>query len=198
MFTLEDALMLIMFAIVMTTTPGPNNVLLLASGVTFGVLRTGWHVAGILAGVFLQIGLVGAGLGAIFSREPGIQVALKFAGSLYMVWLAHRLWRASSVQSAVVMRPIRFFEAAGFQFLNPKAWLMATTVISVFVAPGDHYAARVVTSGLIFCATALPCIVLWAASGEVLRRWVRDSAALKRMNRAMALLALATVLLLWA
>lgn len=190
--------MLLVFSVVMTITPGPNNVLLLASSVTFGALRTGWHMAGILAGVFLQIGLVGAGLGVIFSREPSIQIVLKLAGSLYMVWLASRLWQANSVQSAVVMRPIRFLEAAGFQFINPKAWLMATTVISVFVAPGDHYAARVVTSGLIFCASALPCIGFWAASGDVLRRWVRNSASIKRMNRVMALLALATVALFWA
>jgi threonine/homoserine/homoserine lactone efflux protein len=185
------------FAFVMTITPGPNNVLLLASGLAFGVRRTGWHMAGILVGVLLLIGLVGSGLGVLFAREPNAQIALMIAGSLYMLWLAGKLWRAGELQAATVVRPIRFHEAAMFQLLNPKTWLMATTVISVFVPPGEHYAERVVAAGLLFNAVALPCISLWAASGEALRRWIQSPVALQRINRAMAVLAAATVFLFW-
>lgn len=197
MLTLDMVLALMMFAFVITITPGPNNVLLLASGLTFGMRRTGWQMAGILTGVLLQITLVGGGLGMLFIREPGAQVALKVAGSLYMLWLATKLWRAGELQASTVARPIRFHEATLFQFLNPKTWLMATTVISAFVPPGEHYAERVIAAGLIFNAVALPCITVWAASGEALRRWVQNPVALRRINRFMAVLAVGTVLLFW-
>lgn len=196
-FTLDMALALMVFAFVMTITPGPNNVLLLASGLTFGMRRTGWQMAGILTGVWLQIGAVGAGLGALFGQAPHAQTILMLVGSLYMLWLAGRLWQAGRLQTVSVARPIRFHEAAVFQFLNPKAWLMATTVISAFVPPGEHYPERVVAAGLIFVAVALPCISVWAASGEALRRWVQNPVALRRINRVMAMLAVATVSLFW-
>lgn len=197
MLTLDTALALMVFAFVMSITPGPNNVLLLASGLAFGMRRTAWQVAGILAGVLLQISLVGAGLGVLFAKQPNAQLALMLAGSLYMLWLASKLWRAGTTQAATVARPIRFHEAAMFQFLNPKAWLMATTAISAFVPPGEHYAQRVAAAGLLFNTVALPCITLWAASGEALRRWIQNPLALQRINRAMAVLATATVFLFW-
>lgn len=197
MFSLDIALALMLFAFVMTITPGPNNVLLLASGLTFGLRRTGWQMAGILTGVQLQIGVVGAGLGVLFAQEPKAQLGLTVAGSLYMLWLAAKLWRAGELQATMVARPIRFHEAALFQFLNPKTWLMATTVISAFVPAGEHYAERVVAAGLLFNVVALPCIGLWAASGEALRRWVQDPLALQRINRTMAVLAIGTAALFW-
>lgn len=197
MFMPDTTLALMIFAFVMAITPGPNNVLLLASGLAFGMRRTGWHMAGILTGVLLQIGLVGAGLGVLFAREPNAQIALTIVGSLYMLWLARKLWQSGRLQAVTVARPIRFHEAALFQFLNPKTWLMATTVISAFVPPGEHYAERVVAAGLLFSAIALPCIGLWAASGEALRRWIQSPVALQRINRAMAVLATATVSLFW-
>lgn len=197
MLTFDVMLALMFFAFVMTITPGPNNVLLLASGLAFGVRRTGWHMAGILAGVLLQIAVVGAGLGMLFAREPRAQTALMIAGSLYMLWLARRLWLASSLQGGNAARPIRFHEAALFQFLNPKTWLMATTVVAVFVPPGDHYAQRVAVAGMLFNLVALPCIALWAVSGEALGRWIHDPVALQRINRLMAVLTMATVIMFW-
>lgn len=197
MLTWEIALPLMTLAFVLTITPGPNNVLLLASGLAFGFRRTGRQMAGIVTGVFLQIVLVGAGLGALFARFPHSQLLLKCAGSLYMAWLAAKLWRAGRAEAVTLARPIGFREATAFQFLNPKVWLMATTVVSAFVPPGGHYAARLASVGLLYCATAFPCICVWAACGEALRRWVQDPVALRRLNRAMAVLALATVLLFW-
>ena len=197
MLTLDIPLALTAYAFVMAITPGPNNVLLLASGLTFGLHRTIWHLAGILIGMVMQIVLVGAGLGVLFAREPVVQVVLKLTGSVYMLWLTRQLWRAGALQSVASTRPIRFHEAATFQFVNPKAWLMATTVIAAFVPPGEHYAERVVMTGFVFAAVALPCISLWAASGGVLRVWVQDPATLQRINRALAVLAATTVILFW-
>jgi threonine/homoserine/homoserine lactone efflux protein len=87
------------YALVMTITPGPNNVLLLASGLTFGLRRTGGHLAGVLAGTGLMICLVGAGLGALFVTVPASQTVLKFAGSVYMLWLAYQLWNAGELKT---------------------------------------------------------------------------------------------------
>lgn len=195
--TLDLILALALFAFLMTITPGPNNVLLLASGLSFGIKRTGWQISGILTGVMLQICLVGAGLGVVFAQEPRLQTALTLAGSLYMFWLAKKLWQAGKLQTAPVARPIRFYEAVIFQFLNPKTWLMAVTVISVFVPAGENYAMRVAGAGLIFNLVALPCICLWAVSGEMLRRWIENPLALQRVNRTMAVLACAMVLFFW-
>lgn len=193
----EVVLPLVVYACVMTITPGPNNVLLLASGLAFGMRGTARQMAGILAGLFLQIVLVAAGLGAVFARFPESQVVMKAAGSLYMVWLASKLWRAGRAESVSIARPIRFGEAAVFQFLNPKVWLMATTVASAFIPPGGNYPARITSAAVLYCAAALPCICVWAGCGEVMRRWVQDAAALRRLNRAMAVMALATVVLFW-
>lgn len=196
--SLEMLLSLAAYAFVMTITPGPNNVLLLASGLAFGLRRTGWHLAGVLAGTWLMICLVGAGLGTLFIAVPAAQTVLKLAGSAYMLWLARQLWNADALPTANAQRPIRFFEAAVFQIVNPKVWMMATTVIAAFVPAGDQYAQRVVTAALLFIAVAVPCITLWAASGSLIRSWIHNSATLRRINRVMALLAAATVVLFWS
>ncbi|QXP92218.1 LysE family translocator [Methylococcus capsulatus] len=185
------------YAFVMTITPGPNNVLLLSSGLAFGLRRTGWHVAGVLAGTWLMICLVGAGLGALFVTVPSAQTVLKLAGSGYMLWLARQLWNADALLAANAQRPIRFLEAAVFQIVNPKVWMMATTVIAAFVPGGDQYAQRVVTAALLFIAVAVPCITLWAASGSLIRSWIHNPVTLRRINRLMALLAATTVVLFW-
>jgi threonine/homoserine/homoserine lactone efflux protein len=185
------------YTVVMTITPGPNNVLLLSSGLNFGLRRTGWHLAGIFCGTLLMIGFVGAGLGPLFEQAPGLQTFLKLAGSMYMLWLARQLWNVNALQAAEVARPIRFDEAALFQAINPKVWLMAITVNAAFVPTGEHYAEYVAMAALIFGATAMPCITLWAASGAGLRAWIENPAALRRINRVMAVLAATTVVLFW-
>lgn len=193
-----DSLVALMaYAFVMSVTPGPNNVLLLASGLRFGLRRTSGHMAGILAGTLAMIGFIGAGLGALFAHEPFAQTLLKLAGSVYMLWLARQLWRSSAVRMTALTQPIGFRDAAVFQFVNPKVWLMATSVIAVFVPAGAHYAERVASAALVFGAVALPCIALWAASGDVLRRCIHNPVALRRINRTLALLAAATLLLFW-
>lgn len=197
MLSLDILWALTAYAFVMTITPGPNNVLLLASGLTFGLRRTGWHLAGVLAGTWLMICLVGAGLGALFVTVPTAQTVTKLAGSVYMLWLARQLWNTAALKAVSAGRPIRFHEAAVFQIVNPKVWLMATTVIAAFVPTGEHYAQRVVAAGLVFIAVAVPCISLWAASGSLLRTWIQNPVVLGRINRVMAVLAAATVALFW-
>lgn len=188
---------LMTYTVVMTITPGPNNLLLLSSGLNFGLRRTGWHMAGILSGVLLQICITGVGLGALFTLVPELQTLLKMAGSLYMLWLARRLWLTDTLQAASATRGIGYVEALVFQFVNPKTWIMATTVIAVFVPAGDHYSERVVMSGLVFVGVALPCISVWVASGAGLRACTEESAALRQINRGLAFLSAVTAGLFW-
>lgn len=188
---------LVIYAVVMTITPGPNNLLLLSSGLTFGLTRTGWHMAGILCGTLLQICVTGAGLAVLFTRFPHLQAVLKLAGTFYMLWLARRLWSAGELRATKTARPIGFGAATAFQFVNPKAWVMATTVIAAFVPAGEAYAERVVTAGLIFTGVTLPCIAVWAASGAWLRSAVQNTAARQRINRSMAALSALTAILFW-
>jgi threonine/homoserine/homoserine lactone efflux protein len=114
-----------------------------------------------------------------------------------MLWLTYQLWNAGELKTVSVRRPIRFFEAAVFQIVNPKVWLIASTMIAAFVPTGEHYAERVVATALVFITVAVPCISLWAASGSLLRAWIHNPIALRRINRVIAGLAAATVLLFW-
>ncbi len=193
----DTLLGLMSYTVVMTITPGPNNLLLLSSGLNFGLRRTGWHMAGILSGVLLQICITGVGLGALFALVPELQTLLKMAGSLYMIWLARRLWLTDTLQAASATQGIGYVEALVFQFVNPKTWIMATTVIAVFVPAGDSYGERVVMSGLVFVGVALPCISVWAASGAGLRACIEESAALRQINRGLAFLSAVTAGLFW-
>jgi threonine/homoserine/homoserine lactone efflux protein len=188
---------LALYSMVMTFTPGPNNLLLLSSGLSFGLSRTARHMTGIMTGVMLQICLVGAGLGVLFARFPELQTVLKFVGTIYMLWLAWRLWNAGGIKAADTARPIGFFEAMVFQFVNPKTWVMATTVVAAFVPAGDGYAERLVLAGLVFNVAAFPGISMWAASGAWLRSLVHDGASRQRLNRIMAALSALTAMLFW-
>lgn len=186
-----------LYAAVMTVTPGPNNLLLLASGLNFGLRATLWHAAGIVTGVTLQIWGVGAGLGTLFAIEPRLQWLLKLVGSVYMAWLAFRLWQVSELRMRHAASPFRFHQALLFQFINPKAWLMATTVIAAFVPASQHYVLQVTTAGMLFSLVSVPCILLWAACGARLRHWLGDAARFRAANRSMAVLALLTIPLFW-
>lgn len=188
---------LALYAFVMSITPGPNNLMLTTSGLLFGMSRTWPHLLGIPFGVTLQLVAVGAGLGAVFAVEPRLQLVLKIVGTLYLLWLAARLWKAASVQDATLARPIGFLQAAAFQFVNPKAWLIAVTVIAAFVAPGDGYALRLALVCLVFAIVGLPCMAVWVAFGAGLRQLLHDRARLLCVNRTMAALAAATAGLFW-
>jgi len=188
---------LALYAFVMSITPGPNNLMLATSGLIFGLKRTWPHLLGIPVGVAVQLIAVGAGLGAVFALEPAIQVALKLVGTLYLLWLAHKLWRAAGMREADIARPITFLQAAAFQFVNPKAWLIAITVIAAFVAPGEGYAVRLALVCGVFAAVGTPCMAVWAAFGAGLRRFLEEPAKLLLINRTMAALAAVTAGLFW-
>lgn len=196
---MENSLLLglVSYVCVMSITPGPNNVMLMSSGLLFGFRRTCPHMLGIPLGMIAQLWLVGAGLGVLFAMEPGLQLALKAAGSLYLLWLAARLWRAAEMEEARASRPITLLQAVAFQFVNPKAWLAAATAIAAFTPPGGGYLSHLLVICLVFVAVGLPCIAIWAGFGAALKPWLRRPGVALRINRAMAALTGLTIILFW-
>ena len=174
------------YALVMSATPGPNNLMLLASGVNFGVRRTLPHMLGISIGFMLMAIPVGLGLGALFLAMPGLRLGFKIMAAAYMVYLAWRIASASVVGEAKAPpRPLRFWEAAGFQFVNPKAIVMAITAMTAY-AGGDHMVMGVLIVAAFFALVNFPSVSIWAMFGAGLRKWLSNPVRLRIFNFTMA------------
>jgi threonine/homoserine/homoserine lactone efflux protein len=183
----------IVFAIVMFFTPGPNNVLLLASGVLFGFRQTLPHIAGVTVGFAFMVGAVGVGLGAVFIAYPVLQVVLKYAGAAYLIYLAIAIARSHSVKSVVGMaRPMSFWGAALFQWVNAKGWVMVIGTITAYAAIATFPWNIAIQVGLSLILGTLSCIA-WAPFGSALRPVLHSERAVRTFNIVMALLLLASL-----
>ena len=185
--SLDVLLALVAFAFVTSITPGPNNLMLLASGVNFGFRRTVPHMLGIGAGFTAMVALVGLGLAPVFEAQPAMHAVLRGLGAAYMLWLPWRLAHAGPVGDGgpAQGRPMRFLGAAAFQWVNPKAWVMALTATATY-AGADGEGAGVLPVALVFGAVNLPSVAVWAAFGAALRQALSHPATLRRFNVAMA------------
>ncbi|HWK64389.1 MAG TPA: LysE family translocator [Rhizobiaceae bacterium] len=185
---------LLVYALVTSITPGPNNFMLLASGVNFGFRRTLPHMLGIGAGFLLLLLAVGLGLGALLTAFPALHLALKVAGGAYLLYLAWRIAMSRSLadKKGADARPMTFGEAAAFQWINPKAWMIAITGMAVYTDPGAPLVSMLVVA-FAFAAVNLPSISTWAAFGSGLRGFLADPARLKWFNVAMGLLLAVTL-----
>ncbi len=192
--TLDLFLALIVFAFVTSVTPGPNNFMLLASGVNFGFWRTVPHMAGIGVGFFVLLLAVGLGLGAVLVAFPSLHLALKIAGGVYLVYLAWRIAMSRSLATpgAAQARPMSFLEAAAFQWVNPKAWVMAVTAMAVYTDPQRPF-LTVMMVAVAFALTNFPSVSVWAGFGVALRGFLTDPVRLKWFNITMGVLLLATL-----
>lgn len=185
---------LVLFAFATSITPGPNNMMLFASGVNFGFRRTVPHMLGIGAGFLSLLIGVGMGLGAVLHAYPPAFIALKVAGGLYLLWIAWKIGSSRSMgEGEAKARPMTFLGAAAFQWVNPKAWVMAVTAMAVYPNP-EHYALTVGIVALVFAAVNVPSVSTWAGFGSALREWLSVPVRLKWFNITMALL---LVLSLW-
>lgn len=185
--TYDAVLALSAFALVTSLTPGPNNLMLMASGANFGFRRTVPHMLGIGIGFTVMVVLVGLGLQQVFVTWPVAHTVLKAVSVLYLVWLAWKIARASAPagqDGAGGGRPFTFLEAAGFQWVNPKAWAMALTAVTVY-APGREVWA-VVMVAVIFGAINLPSVSTWTVAGQGIRRVLTNPARLRAFNVTMA------------
>jgi threonine/homoserine/homoserine lactone efflux protein len=177
-----------LFALVTTITPGPNNTMLLASGVNFGLKRTVPHVLGISAGMAILMLAVGLGLAQAFERMPWLYTALEAASIAYLLYLAWKIGTSSSVQMRDGRsRPMRFHEAIAFQWINPKAWMMVLTAATTIHLHAS-LSLNAALMALVLVVIGLPCITMWAAFGMSLRRFLANPRRLRVFNITMAAL----------
>ena len=188
-----------LFAIAGSFTPGPNNVMLTASGANFGFRRTLPHIVGICLGFPLMVIAIGLGLGRVFEEMPAIHTALKIAGSAYLLWLAWRIASAGSAEPAEAGgRPLSFLEAVAFQWVNPKAWIMATGAVSTFTLVGRELAPQVLAMAAIFTVVSIPSTTVWTLLGIGIATILRSRLGLRIFNMSMgAVLALSVVWILF-
>jgi threonine/homoserine/homoserine lactone efflux protein len=185
---------LLTYAFVTSITPGPNNFILLASGVNFGFWRTVPNMLGISVGFASLLLGVGFGLGALLLAFPALHTVLKFAGGAYLLYLA---WRIASSRSLAKdgeasTRPMTLLEAAAFQWVNPKAWVMAVTAMAVYTNPERPFLSVLIVV-VAFTLVNLPSVSCWAGFGMALRGFLADPVRLKWFNIAMGVLLAVTL-----
>jgi threonine/homoserine/homoserine lactone efflux protein len=190
--TQDILLALIAFALVTSVTPGPNNLMLMASGANFGFSRTLPHMLGISLGHAFMVFLVGLGVAQIFVVYPALGLVLKGVATIYMIWLAWQIAQSAAPSDGGGRgQPMTFLQAAAFQWVNPKAWAMALTATTVY-APGTGIASMLLVA-VVFASVNLPSISVWAWMGQKVRRILTRPGRLVVFNRAMAVLLVASM-----
>lgn len=185
---------LLLFVFATSFTPGPNNIMVTASGVNFGFARTVPHMAGITAGFVVLVVAAATGLGAVFAAAPGLQSALKIAGALYMLWLAWKVANSSPDSGARIdlARPMTFWQAVAFQWVNPKAVVMALSVIALYVRPA-HRVSDVLTVLAVEVLFTIGTVVTWTGFGVALRGVLANPRHARTFNIVMALLLVVSI-----
>jgi threonine/homoserine/homoserine lactone efflux protein len=192
--TIEFIAGLVAFAFVTSITPGPNNLMLLASGVNFGFRRSLPHMFGVGFGFVFMIVALGLGVGQIFTAFPALYSVLKWVSIVYMLWLAWQIANAGPVakdeQSGA--EPMTFVAAALFQWVNPKAWAMGLTGVTAYTLPANYWLSLAIMA-LTFGLINIPSIACWAGFGVALRTFLQDPARVRVFNISMALLLIASL-----
>ncbi len=171
----DTLIALSLFALVTSITPGPNNLMLLASGVNFGFRPTVPHMLGISSGFLVMVIAVGLGLAEMFARMPWIYAVLKWVGATYLLYLAWCIATAgppAESNEGRAAKPMTFWGAAAFQWVNPKAWVMAISAFTTYV-PASSGVLTVILAAVIFAGINLPCVSVWALFGQGLRLVLR-------------------------
>ncbi len=180
-----------MFALVTSITPGPNNFMLLASGANFGFRSSVPHMLGISAGFLLMVLAVGAGLSEVFLQLPRLYVLLKWVGAAYLLYLAWRIATSGPIEETNLngrpAKPMSFWSAAAFQWVNPKAWIMAVGAFSTYV-PASSGLIAITIVAVLFAVINLPSVGAWALFGSGLRHVLRVRRNLLVFNYSMAAL----------
>lgn len=195
---MESLLPLALFAFVSSITPGPNNIMLTSSGIRFGFQRSIPHMLGITVGFGSMLALSAAGIGTLIVAVPAIHVVLKVLGSAYLLYLAWQLRSmAFSQNGSAAARPMSFLGAAAFQYVNPKAWVMAVTGASAFLPIVQPVWFAIALFCIVFCAVNLPCISLWAGTGAALRRYLTQPLWQKVFCAVMMALTVYSAVAIW-
>ncbi len=168
-------------------TPGPNNLMLAASGLNFGIKATIPHMIGVQSGFALILFLVCLGVGQLFTLYPILQTVLTYLGSAYLFFLAYKIATAAGVGKLKQKgKPFTIIQAALFQWINPKAWVAAITFSSAFGLSAETLIIDSIATVLTLVTTGTTCAIVWTFFGAGLRRWMQDEKHLKAFNYLMA------------
>jgi len=187
---------LALYSLAQSITPGPNNIMLASSGSFFGFRRTVPHMIGVTFGATVMFVLAGVGLGTVFEEYPVLRTGLKIFGAGYLLYLAWKLWSAAGTLGTSAGRPFGFWQAAGFQFVNPKAWLIVLPALAAFIDPSAPMVSELALLCVIFALVNLPSVASWALLGAGVRVLLSKEENLRLFNRIMAALTAATAVLL--
>lgn len=195
--TASQALAFVLFAVVAAITPGPSNLILTATGAAVGVVRGLPSLGGQVIGMGCMLFLVTFGLGSVLLAIPGLLLLLKAGGVAVLLWLAWQIATAGRDDATSTKRSLGFWGMAGFQWINPKSWLVSVSAVSTYVHPAAGIAAviQALGVGLLFLLAALPCCFLWLAFGASVQRWLNTERTARLFNVAMGLLLVGAVLL---
>ncbi|AXR06986.1 LysE family translocator [Salinimonas sediminis] len=185
---------LMLFALVSSITPGPNNLMLMSSGVNFGIRASLPHMFGVAIGFTVMIAAVGLGALQLFKIWPATFDILRIICAIYLMYLAYKIASSSAPvkRSDSAHKPLTFLQAALFQWVNPKAWAMAVTATSVYAA--DSSLTSILAVSLVFGVINLPCISVWVGMGHHLAGFLNEQKRLRYFNILMAVLLVASVL----
>jgi threonine/homoserine/homoserine lactone efflux protein len=182
----------VLFAFATAGTPGPNNMMLLASGANFGFRRTVMHILGISSGLGFMVLAMGLGLGGVFKAYPVLHEILRWVGAAYMLWLAWKIGTSSTVSDKALGKPMTFLQGAAFQWVNPKAWAMALGAVTTYAPEGGSWLVIPLLAGT-FMLVGAPCSAAWAGFGQGLRPFLDRPAVLRTFNVTMAVLLVASL-----
>lgn len=189
---------LILFALSTLYTPGPNNIMLAASGANYGLRRSLPHILGVDFGFSFMVFAVGLGIGVAFDAFPALQSVMRWVGAAFLVYLGLRIAMAGRAEGGGARgRPFRFIEAAAFQWVNPKAWTMAIGAFAAFAPAGVAPAVTAAAFACLFLVLGFGSSLLWAGAGVAIGRWLRSDRHLRLFNVTLGALTIASVGLLF-
>ena len=194
---MHEIIPILLFTISTTLTPGPNNFMIMNSGMNFGLKKSLPHYLGICLGFPVMVLIVALGLGAVFIKYAWIKEVLKIVGSIYILYLAWQILTShSKTKQSHTAKPLNFLQATLFQWVNPKAWLMAVGAISIFTLASSYFLNAVFISAF-FLVICLPCIGVWLLFGKVLQKILKKDSHRVIFNIAMAIALVASIVMMF-
>lgn len=192
---MELVLAIALFAFSSGITPGPNNIMLMSSGLNFGIKPSLPHLAGICIGFPAMVLAIGLGLSTLFQSYPILHVAIKYIGITYLLYLAWLIANSSSkMEGKHTSRPLSFIQAAAFQWVNPKGWIRAVGAVATFTTLEQPLTGQVLTIASVFLSVAFPCAIVWLGFGVALKRLLKNQRQQKAFNITMALLLVLSII----
>ena len=190
---IETLVPIALFAFSTSITPGPNNLMIMSSGLNYGIGRSTPHMMGIWLGFPAMIIAIGLGMGAVLNQFPFLHEIIRWVGIAYMLYLAWLIGSTREMNSDSTSRPLSFTQAMAFQWVNPKGWIMGTGALAAFTSPGTEIWLGIVKVALAFFAIGGPCVAVWLFFGVGLKRFLTEPRYLRCFNITMGLLLAASV-----